>query len=146
MNASGENVPKCKPPADAILERVWRNRQRCVTTERLDAVLPRVLNPALGERVRHREEVRECIGRSVDAEFREDCRLGKVDRGSVEIFVNHPTLAAAYQRQLFDLLERLESYCRFKVTPRISFTVGKGGDPFTSSVASEAAPGEENQG
>jgi hypothetical protein len=80
----------------------------------------------------------------VDDTFREFCALGKVDKRSVEIMVKHPTAADALRRQwLMCLVERLDRDCRFVVTPKVQFRLGRGGDPFPGSAAGAAgSPGE----
>ena len=109
--------------------------------------MPGLVDPRLGEGVRHREAVRDCIGRMVDDTFREFCALGKVDKRSVEIIVNHPTAADLLRRQwLMCLVERLDRSCRFVLTPKIRFRVGQGGDPFPGlGVGVAGSPNEGEQ-
>ncbi len=110
------------------LEWVQRNRQPRSRAEMIGTALPGLLGADLAKKARHREEVRDCVGRVADDTFREFCTLGKVDDCSVEIIVNHPTAAAALRRQwLLRLVEQLDRNCRFRVSPRISFG-GPGGE------------------
>ncbi|MFH0981966.1 MAG: hypothetical protein V2A79_10535 [Planctomycetota bacterium] len=134
-------------PRRSQLEWVHRNRQPRRQAERIGALVPRLVDPGLGEGVRHRATVGDCIGRMVDDTFREFCALGKVDKRSVEIIVNHPTAADLLRRQwLMCLVERLDRNCRFVVTPKIQFRVGRGGDPFLGSgVGTAGSPDEGEQ-
>lgn len=121
------------------LEWVYRNRQPRSRVEVIGALVPRLVGAGLAGSVRHRQEVRDCVGRVVDDTFREFCTLGKVDEQSVEIIVNQPTAVAALRRQwLLCLVEHLDRNCRFRVSPRIRFILGKEGDRLVGPGAGEA--------
>ena len=123
-------------PRRTQLEWVRRNRQPRSRVVRIGTVVNGLLAGKLGESVRHREAVRVCVGRVVDDTFREFCTLGKVDRRSLEIIVQHPTAAAGLrQRWLMYLLEHLERDCRFAVSPKVRFCVGESGVRFPSPGA-----------
>ena len=120
-------------PRRTQLQWVQRNRQPRTRIVQIGAVVEGLLAGKLGQSVRRRDAVRECVGRVVDDTFRELCTLGKVDRRSVEIIVNHPTAAAGLRRRwLMHMLAHLERNCRFAVSPEIRFCVGEPGDRFAS--------------
>ena len=137
-------------PRRSQLEWVHRNRQTHHRTARIGSVIPGLLGSKLGANIRHREEVRDCLGRLVDDTFREFCTLGPVDKHRVEIIVSDPTVAAGLRQQwLFHLVERLDRNCRFAATPKIRFRPGRGGDPLPqpgtdqrSSPTTQEAPGD----
>ena len=131
MRAPYRDRFKARGEPGGLLEWVWRNRQPRSRTKAIGAVVSRLVGPGLEKDVQHREVVRVCIGRVVDDVFREFCALGRVDRRSVEIIVNHPTAAALLRREwLLVLVERFDRECRFAVSPRVRFRVGRGGDRF----------------
>lgn len=118
-------------PRTSQLEWVRRNRQPKASSQAVGALVKGLLNEDFADDVRHRARVQRAVAEIADEAFREACTLGPTDRNSVTILVEHPAFLYALRLAwCFPLVEHLDRRCRFGVTPKVRFRLGKSSDRF----------------
>ena len=118
-------------PRTSQLDWIYRNRQPRSRTGRVGVLSRELMKPDFDAKARHRGEVLRAVAEIADDVFRDSCTLGPTDHRSVTILVEHPALLYGLRLTwCMALVEHLDRRCRFHVTPKVRFRLGKSPDRF----------------